>query len=61
MPETCREIIKDGKPRFEVMVGWDRKEDKPFWVGVSLNTAREILANETAFREFVKKHDGRHG
>jgi len=59
MPPTFREATKDGKPRFEVLTGFNHKTGEPFWSGVGVSTARELLNNENAFKEWVAKHTRR--
>jgi hypothetical protein len=56
MPPTYREVKKDGKPRFEVMTGFDYKTGAPYWFGVGLRTAQGLMENERAFKEWVSKN-----
>jgi len=50
---------KDGKPRFEVLTGFDRKTGEPYWSGIGVKTAQGILDNEQAFKAWVAKQTGK--
>ncbi len=56
MPLPYRETLRDGKPRFGVLVGFNRQDGTPLWADVALSTARELVNNITALQEFVAKH-----